>query len=116
MAFSKCTTLHCTQVPPFSQTVIFSRSAIGAPSGIEKRIVTEAALSTSVVHPNVVATFHYDIKQVRQREPHDNNNSSLWNSVSTLEPSADASAAASAPLRIEDATGADWKLFLVQVQ
>ena len=98
--FCMCSLHYCCLswlvVVACSQTVLFSRSSFGAPSGIEKRIVTEAALSTSVVHPNVVATFHYDIKQVKQRSDFGVG----------VEPSA---------LQIEDATGSDWKLFLVQV-
>eukprot|EP00798_Chlamydomonas_sp_ICE-L_P005356 gene5356-5573_t len=34
----------------------------------EMRAVTEAAVCTSVVHPNVVSTYHYDIKMVQIAE------------------------------------------------
>ena len=59
----------------------------------ESRVVTEAALSSSVVHPNVVATYHYDIKQVKNK-----------------------AMATPGGLQIEDASEADWKLFLVLVR
>ena len=75
---------------------------------MEKRIITEAALSTTAVHPNVVATFHYDIKQVKQREMPEA-------AISTPLASQDPLGSIQSKPTIEDAFGADWKLFLVQV-
>ena len=54
-------------------------------------MVTEAALSSSVVHPNIVSTYHYDIKSVK------------------------AKVADYGSLEIEHGSPGDWKLFLVQV-
>ena len=72
--------------------VLFSNQQGGA-NAPEKRAVMEAAVSSSVVHPNVVATYHYDIKQVR------------------------AVAAAEGSIQIEEsASPSDWKLYLVQVR
>ena len=48
----------------------------------------------------MVATYHYDIKQVK----------------STELASSNASKSVGSGLYIEDATSADWKLFLVQVE
>ena len=47
-----------------SQTVLFNQCGGDGP---DHRVVTEAALSSSVVHPNVVSTYHYDIKQVKAK-------------------------------------------------
>ena len=72
--------------------VLFSNQQGGA-NAPEKRAVMEAAVSSSVVHPNVVATYHYDIKQVR------------------------AVAATKGSIQIEEsASPSDWKLYLVQVR
>ena len=69
------------------QTVLFNQGG----SSSDRRVVTEAALSSSVVHPNVVSTYHYDIKPVK------------------------AKVADSGSLQIEHGSPGDWKLFLVQV-
>ena len=72
------------------QTVLFNQSGSGeAP---DRRVVTEAALSSSVVHPNIVSTYHYDIKSVK------------------------AKVADYGSLEIEHCSPGDWKLFLVQVR
>lgn len=45
------------------QTVVFP-NRYGDGVGARQRAVTEAAVCCSLVHPNVVSTFHYDIKPV----------------------------------------------------
>jgi hypothetical protein len=72
------------------QTVLFTNKQ-GASDAPEKRAVMEAAVSSSVVHPNVVSTYHYDIRAVQ-------------------------TVAKEGALQIEDEGQAtDWKLYLVQV-
>jgi hypothetical protein len=75
------------------KTVLFSE---GGALAAQQRAITEAAVCTSVAHPNVVATYHYDIMPVGQHAP------------------------SQGGLVVEDMTKGqkavtnDWKLFLVQ--
>lgn len=58
-----------------------------------QRAITEAALSSSLVHPNVVATYHHSIKPVRAVAP----------------------PGGKGAVEIEEVEGGDWKLYLIQV-
>lgn len=62
----------------------------GHSGGPERRAVTEAAVCMSLIHPNVVTTYHYDIK------PLSNN---FGESIKVS----------------ESLPALNWKLFLVQV-
>ena len=70
------------------QTVVFSQNC-GRRSG--QLAVSEAALSSSIVHPNVVATYSYSMKPIRSAVPRKE------------------------ALQIEGGDQ-DWKLYLVQVR
>lgn len=63
--------------------------------GLQEKALMEAALSSSVVHPNVVSIYHYDLKPVAATATH-----------GTLQSS----------LRIDDGDSApvDWRMYLVQ--
>ena len=69
------------------QTVVFSQNC-GRRSG--QQAVSEAALSSSIVHPNVVATYSYSMKPIRSAVP------------------------GKEALQIEGGDQ-DWKLYLIQV-
>ena len=74
------------------KTVLFADERFGSKGGYERRVITEAALASSIVHPNVVAAYHYDIKRVKTVQ------------------------ARRGAMQIEDSTTpTDWKLYLVQV-
>ncbi|GAX73135.1 hypothetical protein CEUSTIGMA_g588.t1 [Chlamydomonas eustigma] len=72
------------------KTVLFA-SKQGGNDAPERRAVIEAAVSTLVVHMNVVATYHYDIKPVKM-----------------------VTGGSSSSLQIEENGKSDWKLYLVQ--
>ena len=69
------------------QTVVFSQNC-GRRSG--QQAVSEAALSSLIVHPNVVATYSYSMKPIRSAVPRKE------------------------ALQIEGGDQ-DWKLYLIQV-
>jgi hypothetical protein len=48
------------------KTVVFQNSASGGEKA-QKRAITEAAITTSVSHPNVVATLSYDLQPLQAR-------------------------------------------------
>ncbi|GAX73134.1 hypothetical protein CEUSTIGMA_g587.t1 [Chlamydomonas eustigma] len=73
------------------KTVLFSNKS-GQKDAPDKRAVMEAAVCTSIVHPNVVATYHYDIKAVRAEQQQD----------------------AGSIVIEDDVQESDWKLYLVQ--
>ena len=87
---------------------------------MDKRVVAEAALASSLIHPNVVSTYHYEIKQVRKHEwikqvqkplGFKRYLDDLVGQVKNLEDAPEGG------LVIEDTiVEADWKLFLVQVK
>ena len=71
------------------KTVLFTNKQ-GLKDAPEQRAITEAAVCSSVVHCNVVATYHYDIRAVQTVEE--------------------------GTLQIDDGGHpTDWKLYLVQV-
>lgn len=70
------------------QTVLFANKH-GNCQLAKQRAVMEAGVCCSVVHPNVVSTYHYDIREIQTCE-------------------------AASGLKI-DQKAADWKLYLVQV-
>ena len=72
------------------KTVLFSHTK-GSGNGPEKRAVMEAAVASTIVHPNIVATYHYDIKRIRAVQGKDG------------------------AIQIEDSSRSDWKLYLIQV-
>eukprot|EP00195_Chlamydomonas_chlamydogama_P016146 CAMPEP_0202891888 /NCGR_PEP_ID=MMETSP1392-20130828/1814_1 /ASSEMBLY_ACC=CAM_ASM_000868 /TAXON_ID=225041 /ORGANISM="Chlamydomonas chlamydogama, Strain SAG 11-48b" /LENGTH=1173 /DNA_ID=CAMNT_0049575753 /DNA_START=288 /DNA_END=3809 /DNA_ORIENTATION=+ len=71
------------------KTVLFTEKHTGKHDAPQQRAVMEAAVSSSVVHPNVVCTYHCDIKAVR-------------------------TVPSSGSIRIDDEQPTDWKLYLVQ--
>ena len=83
---------HCPCL--FTQTVLFNQSPslFGKAAAEQGRAITEAAVSSSVVHQNVVSTYHYDITAIK------------------------AKTTGTGSLQIEDGSPGDWKLFLVQVR
>ena len=77
--------------PLDAQTVLFTNKQ-GLKDAPEQRAITEAAVCSSVVHPNVVSTYHYDIRAVQTIEQE-------------------------GTLQIDDdGQPTDWKLYLVQVR
>uniref|UniRef100_A0A7S3R8X6 Protein kinase domain-containing protein n=1 Tax=Dunaliella tertiolecta TaxID=3047 RepID=A0A7S3R8X6_DUNTE len=76
------------------KTVLFTARADAGnkPIPIEARAVMEAAVCLSLSHPNIVSTYHYDIKQVSHNESGDKKSLHVEGSADMLE---------------------DWKLFLV---
>jgi hypothetical protein len=53
-------------LPVAVKTVVFQDRAAGGEKA-QKRAITEAAITTSVSHPNVVATLSYDVQPLQAR-------------------------------------------------
>lgn len=73
------------------KTVIFSRRK-GSGDGQEKRAIMEAVVTYTMEHPNIVATYHFDIKRVENLQ------------------------GIEGAIQIEDSSCSDWKLYLIQVK
>lgn len=73
---------------PSKQTVLFACKH-GESQQARQRAIMEAGVCRSVVHPNVVSTYHYDIRKIQTDE-------------------------GSTGLKVKQ-EAADWKLYLVQV-
>ncbi|GAX84642.1 hypothetical protein CEUSTIGMA_g12063.t1 [Chlamydomonas eustigma] len=81
------------------KTILFSEQTGGASSSVadrhmqpQRRAIMEAAVCTSVMHDNVVVTYHYDITSVSKAEGNKSRSGML----------------------IDEGDNIDWKLYLVQ--
>ena len=90
------------------KTVMFPYEHGSDKGNARQRAILEAGVSCSVVHPNVVTTYHWDIKAVR----------TVISSPSTSSPpdvSKGQSPVGSGSISVDPSLDAqDWKLFLVQ--
>ena len=117
-------------LPVAVKTVVFQDRARGGEKA-QRRAITEAAITTSVSHPNVVATLSYDLQPMTTRRAAPGNfeiRSAAAAAGAAAGAAADGSSAAAAPHGDGsgvDGSGAgggggmegevtDWKLFLVQ--